>query len=154
MQTTRDPSHPPPASIPSAHHTAAALPCDCNKALALVHPFIGGFLGRAWLVLVVTVVVGHGWEHVMDAICVLLVGPSWAKVTCAAPCLCWVWGFRPYRRHLGYKLMRGDYKGHSKTCCLFCRVPPWWAAKHQPRAHALSAGNALKTENCFQPQEK
>lgn len=60
---------------------AASLLCDCDKALALVHAFIRGFLGRAQLVLVVTVDRGHGWEHIMDAICVLLVGPSWAVVT-------------------------------------------------------------------------
>lgn len=154
MQTARDPSHSPPASVPSAQHVAGPLPCDCNKALALVCPFIGGFLGRACLVLVVTVDRRHGWEHVMDAICVLLVGPSWAGVSYAAPCLHWAWGFPPCRRRWGYELMWGDYKGHSTMCCAVLQGTLWWAAKHQPRACALSAGNALKTENCFQPQEK
>ena len=62
-------------------------------------PSLGDFW--AWLVLVVTVDRGHGWEHVMDAICVLLVGPSWAGVTYAAPCPCWAWGFHAWRRCWG-----------------------------------------------------
>lgn len=119
MQTARDPSHSPPASIPSAQHAAAPLPHDCHKAQALVHH--RGFLGRARLVLVVTVDRRQGWEHVMDAICVLLVRPSWAGVTCAAPCPHWAWGFPPCRRCLGYEPMWRDYMAQRDT--LFSAVP-------------------------------
>lgn len=117
MQTTRDPTHTPPASNPSAQRTAASLLCACSKALALVCPFIGGFLGRTQLNLLVTVDRGHGWEHVMDAICVLLVGRSCTKVTYAAPCPCWARGLPPCRRHWGSEVMWGDGREHSKTCC-------------------------------------
>lgn len=111
------PLHTPPASNPSAQHTAASLLRTCSKALALACAFIGGFLGRTQLNLVVTVGRGQGWEHVMDAICVLLVGLSCAKVTCTAPCLCWAWGFPPCRRHRGSEVMWGNDRGHSKICC-------------------------------------
>lgn len=88
MAGAMDPSHTPPALNPSAQCMGASLLCACSKALALACPFTGGFLGRTQLNLVVTVDRGQAWEHVMDAICVLLVGLSCSKVTYAAPCLC------------------------------------------------------------------
>lgn len=87
----------------------------------------------------------------MDAICVLLVSPSWAGETCAAPCAGLVGP--PLVGAFGALSRCGEItKGMARRSDL--QGTPWWAAKHQPLACALSAGNTLKTENCFQPQEK
>lgn len=148
----RDPSHTPAASNPSAQCTAASLLCACSKALALACPFTGGFLGRAQPNLIVTVDRGQGWEHVMDAICVLLVALSCAKVTHAAPCLCWDWGLPPAGGTGAQGGCGAMTEGTAR--CAALQGTPWWAAKLQPCACGLSAGKALKTSNCFQPQEK
>lgn len=63
-------------------------------------------------------------------------------------------GFPPLQEAFGLQADAGRLQRAQQDMLFVLQGTPWWAAKHQPRAHALSAGNALKTENCFQPQEK